>query len=97
MGSEKKTWKLKIANSAKKSIESLNKDFRKEIIQNLQSLVEDPFQGDIERIEGKKDFYRLRIGSYRLYFKVLRKSRTIEVPLFDSKGEIKLRKIQRLK
>ena len=98
MKSKKKRWKVsKIANSARKNIVSLDDDFREEVLKIIRCLEESPFSHDIEKIKGKKYFYRLRIGDYRLYFKVSPDSNTIEIPLFDYRGRIKDKTIQRLK
>jgi len=44
----------------------------------MEELKKDPFQGDIKKIKGTEDIFRLRWGSYRLYFKLNFDCRTIE-------------------
>jgi mRNA-degrading endonuclease RelE of RelBE toxin-antitoxin system len=39
----------------------------------------DPFSGDIVKLEGDRDRYRRRAGSYRIFFRVERSTRTAEI------------------
>jgi len=52
--------------------------------------------GDVKRIKGKKDIYRLRSGRFRVYFRIIALSRSIEILLFDQRGAIKNKHLQRL-
>lgn len=98
MISKKETWVIsKIANSAKKNIEDLGLEWQEKIFINLENLQQNPFAGDIKKIHGKKDIYRLKIENHRLYFRVFPESLFIEILLFDYRGKIKDKTIQRLK
>jgi len=56
----------------------------------------DPFRGDIKKIKGTEDIFRLRWGSYRLYFKLDFDCRTIVILLFESRSRIKDKMIGRI-
>ncbi|MFW6132087.1 MAG: type II toxin-antitoxin system RelE family toxin [Candidatus Aminicenantaceae bacterium] len=91
-------WKISsIAKSASKNIKNLDRKFQKEVIQELDCLEQYPFFGNIKKVEGKKDIYRKKWGDYRFYFKVFPKSREIHILLFEYRGKIKKKTIQRLK
>jgi len=63
----------------------------------LEALQANPFEQDIRKIEGKKDIFRGRIGDFRYYFRLIRKSKSIEILLFEKRGSIKKKTIQRIK
>ena len=97
MTSHGSSWSIsKIANEARRTIESLDIDNRERVLDELDLIQEDPFSGDIKRIRGKLGIYRLRFGEFRIYFRLLPLSRHIEVLLFDHRGSIKGKTIQRL-
>jgi mRNA-degrading endonuclease RelE of RelBE toxin-antitoxin system len=39
----------------------------------------DPFQGDVIKLEGEADRYRRRVGSFRIFFRVDRPTRTVGI------------------
>jgi mRNA-degrading endonuclease RelE of RelBE toxin-antitoxin system len=91
------SWRIsKIANEARRAIESLDLDAQEMILTELEGLQAKPFLGDVKRIMGKKDIYRLRSGRFRIYFRIILATRSIEILLFDKRGAIKDKDIQRL-
>lgn len=91
------SWRIsKIANEARRAIDSLDLETQERILTELDGLQADPFSGDIKRIKGKKNIFRLRSGRFRIYFQILFSSRSIEVLLFDQRGAIKNKDLQRL-
>jgi mRNA-degrading endonuclease RelE of RelBE toxin-antitoxin system len=91
------SWHIsKIANEARRAIESLDLDTQERILTELEGLQANPFLGDVKRIKGKKDIYRLRSGRFRVYFRIIAVSRSIEILLFDQRGAIKNKHLQRL-
>ena len=97
MTSPGESWRIsKIANEARRAIESLDLDTQERILTEVAGLQANPFLGDIKRIKGKKDIYRLRSGRFRVYFRIIAASRLIEILLFDQRGAIKDKNIQRL-
>jgi mRNA-degrading endonuclease RelE of RelBE toxin-antitoxin system len=75
---------------------TLRPDSQKEVLLQLEALEKNPLQGGIKKIEGKKNIFRGRSGDFRYYFRLLPKSNSIEVLLFDIRGSIKQKKIQKL-
>jgi len=91
------SWRIsKIANEARRAIESLDLEAQERILIELEGLQANPFLGDVKRIKGKMDIYRLRSGRFRVYFRIIAVSRSIEILLFDQRGAIKDKDIQRL-
>ncbi len=97
MNTKTEKWKInKFANKAKKNINALSSDLHQKVIRQLENLEKKPF-GNVVKAEGKENIYRERIGSYRLYFRVDFRTKSIEIILFDHKSNIKKKIIQRLK
>ena len=98
MTSQRKKWVIsKIANSAKGNIESLDMGLQEKVLIRLECLQLNPFSGNVAKVHGKKNIFREKIGDYRFYFRIFPKTRKIEILLFDYRGKIKKKTIQRLK
>ena len=97
MTSPEKNWRIKrIANQARRAIESLDLEMQGRILAELENLQANPFSGDIKRIKGKEDIFRLRLGRFRVYFRAITATRAIEILLIDQRGAIKKKNLERL-
>jgi len=56
-----------IKKPAKKFIDSLPMNERRRIVDAIEHL---PDSGDIKRLQGHSDLYRLRVGAYRIIYTV---------------------------
>lgn len=45
----------------------------------LEELPEDPYRGDIEKLEGELYVWRRRVGNYRIILEILPKERMVNV------------------
>lgn len=98
MASQRKNWLIsKIVRSAQTNIENLDLKSQEEIIKKFECLEINPFLGNVQKVRGKINIYRGRIGKYRFYFKIIPQSRHIHILLFEYRGKIKDKTIQRLK
>ena len=57
---------LKITKTAEKSIKKLNEPFKSRIIKAVKKLP----SGDVKKLRGYDSFYRLRLGDYRVIYKM---------------------------
>lgn len=97
MTSPAESWRIsKIANSARRTLADLDVEIQWRILLTLEGMQADPFGGDVKKIKGKEDLFRLRVESYRIYFRLDRKARAIEIVLIDKRGQIKDKSIERL-
>ena len=97
MTSRDKKWRItKIANSARKNILNLEPESQKVVLHQLEALELNPYRCDIKKIAGKTNIYRGRIGNYRYYFRLILSLKSIEILLFESRGNIKQKNIQRM-
>jgi mRNA-degrading endonuclease RelE of RelBE toxin-antitoxin system len=56
----------------------------------------EPLSGDVVKVQGKEDIYRLRVDSYRVYFRLDSHDKSIDILLIDNKAAVKEKRIQRL-
>jgi mRNA interferase RelE/StbE len=73
------TWTIVVAKAAQKQLKRIpGKDLDK-IMAAIRAMAADPFQGDIVKLEGDEDGYRRRVGSFRVFFRVDRASRMVQI------------------
>ena len=61
---------LFISEEARDQLRALPTEHRKNIGYRLQ-LLQEQFTGDIRKLEGQRSHYRLRVGSYRILFRLI--------------------------
>lgn len=72
-------WQVRIANTARKNLKRFPIKDKERIKLSLDELVFNPYGGDIEKMEGKENSWRRRIGSYRVFFDIDKKNKIINV------------------
>ena len=60
-------FKLFISEEAREQLRHLSDDNRRQIGYRVQ-LLQDDFFGDIKKLKGPDNLYRLRVGAYRILF-----------------------------
>lgn len=78
------TYKIEIEKPALKFIQKQPKPQRIRIIQAIQKLPE----GDIKKLQGNHDFYRLRVGDYRIIYRIEEDRLLITVVNVGNRGQI---------
>jgi mRNA interferase RelE/StbE len=63
------TYQLVIDEAALDQLRALPKEVRRNIGYRLD-LLQNSFQGDVKKLEGVEGCYRLRVGSYRILFRL---------------------------
>jgi len=58
-----------LERNAAKKLERTNEPLKSRIIKGLSGLSEEPPHGNIKKLQGRDD-YRLRVGSYRVLFRI---------------------------
>jgi mRNA interferase RelE/StbE len=79
------SFEIEYSVKALKFLESLSKDTCERIINKVDSLKENPFRF-LEHFEG--DYYKLRIGDYRLLIDVDFDGKKIIIQVLDKRGKI---------
>ncbi len=61
-------WYIEIANIVKKDIRKIPKKDFGYISMVIESMKTDPFIGDRQKLKGKENEYRRRVGNWRVFF-----------------------------
>jgi mRNA-degrading endonuclease RelE of RelBE toxin-antitoxin system len=74
-------WIVHVQNEAAKQLKAIPPDRRKRILSDLNALETDPFQGLVKPLKGKenKGRYRKVSGRYRIIFRPIHATHTVEV------------------
>jgi mRNA interferase RelE/StbE len=72
-------WTIIVAKAAQKQLTGFPAKDQKRIAAALWSMSEDPFSGDIIKLEGANNCWRRRVGNYRIFFAVDTATKTMAV------------------
>jgi mRNA interferase RelE/StbE len=61
-------WQIEFARPAERDLKRLPPSMRSRIALALNGLLRIPRQGDIQKLEGTENEYRLRVGDWRVIF-----------------------------
>ena len=64
------SWDVKIAERAVKQLKRIPEKDAQRLSFILQSLSQNPYEGDLEKIKGEENVWRRRIGNYRIIYEV---------------------------
>jgi len=73
------SWNLNIANCVKKEARKIPKKDFVQIKAVIESMRTDPFIGDRQKLKGKDSEYRRRVGNWRVFFQINKKTKTITI------------------
>ena len=73
------TWSLQLAGPAQKDFRKLPPKDQMRVRSALLNMQENPFQGDIKRLQGQPTGWRRRVGSYRILYDLYFDQRLIVV------------------
>jgi mRNA interferase RelE/StbE len=76
-------WEIVVANRAKKELLKIPQKNAERILQAIQKLENNPFAGDIKRMEGEDNVWRKRVGSYRIFYELMDEARMIRIFKID--------------
>lgn len=79
-------WRVVFARQAEKQLERLTPELRNRILDRLDGLLTDPPGGDILKLHGSRDEYRLRVGDWRVIFARNTDERTVEIKAVHPRG-----------
>ena len=72
-------WTVTVARPAQKQVAKFPARDQQKIGGAVHSMAEDPFSGDVRKLEGEVDRWRRRVGSYRIFFTVDRRTKAVAV------------------
>ncbi len=72
-------YKIELKPSIAKDIRKIPQAFLSKIDEAISKLVEDPLPENPKKLQGYQDYYRLRVGMYRVIYKVGKKIEIITI------------------
>ena len=83
-------YKVNYHKQVLKFLKSQSMEIREKVINCFEIIKENPFNNnlDIKPLKGFKNFYRLRIGKFRIIFKIEKEELIIYVISAGSRGDI---------
>ncbi|HCM43580.1 MAG: hypothetical protein UY39_C0023G0004 [Candidatus Kaiserbacteria bacterium GW2011_GWC2_49_12] len=76
-------WRLEIDPRVWKELAKIPGKDRLTVISVIESFSVNPYFGDIRKLKSKGDTWRRRVGSYRVYYELNTKQRTVSVFHFE--------------
>ncbi len=72
-------FKISIARSARKELESLPRYVVEKVVIEIEHLAENPFPKGSKKLKGDKNRWRIRVGDYRIIYSILFKELIIDI------------------
>ncbi len=77
---------IKYSKTFIKSLSNLDKRYRQNILTSIEGLIKIPPEGDIKPLKGYNNTNRLRVGKYRILFRII--DDTLFIDSLGSRGDI---------
>jgi len=78
--------RFKLMPDAKSYLDLLNKETVKKIYESLRKITKEPPVGDVKKLQGNENLYRLRLGDLRIIFE--KKDNHILVEKIAPRGQV---------
>jgi len=73
------SYRVLLKKTVYKDLRNINPMYVQRIIDRIRELSANPFPRDSEKLAGSENFYRLRVGDYRIVYQVDNKNKTVIV------------------
>ncbi|MBO8183706.1 MAG: type II toxin-antitoxin system RelE/ParE family toxin [Archaeoglobus sp.] len=80
-------FKVKLHRRVIKFLQRLDENNRKRIFLAIEKL-EDPFSQPYEKVKGRRDLYKIRVGDYRVIYRLDKDNREVSVHLVDKRERV---------
>ncbi len=64
------SYQVEITPAAQRQIKKLSPDVQQRIIERLEALAVEPRPPRVVKLEGEESLYRVRVGNYRIVYKI---------------------------
>jgi mRNA interferase RelE/StbE len=81
-------YRIEFASSAVREFKALERPVQRRIATRVDALAADPFPPDVKKLQGAPDHYRIRVGDYRVIYRVEKKIVTIVVVKIGHRREV---------
>ncbi|MFM9969635.1 MAG: type II toxin-antitoxin system RelE family toxin [Burkholderiales bacterium] len=77
-----------MARSARKEIEALDPPVAERILKHIESLIDEPRPSGVTKLEGSKDQWRIRIGDWRVVYRIDDKEKLVDISVVRNRREL---------
>lgn len=70
MSVEEVAYRIEVTPRARKDLKALPKRERQRVAEQIEALKADPRQTGCKQLKGREDFYRIRVGDYRVIYQI---------------------------
>ena len=81
-------YRIYLTKKAQKIIKNLSKSDRENILSKIKKLISSNHSLDIRKLKGYENFFRIRIGSYRVVYEPLHKKIVVEIIFVGHRKDI---------
>jgi len=67
------SYRVEITRKAAKQVKSLSQEVQERIRAEIKALADNPRPAGAKKISGKENFYRVRVGDYRILYEIQNK------------------------
>lgn len=82
------SYEVQILPKAARQIKALSVDVRQDISRTIQSLANEPRPIGVKKLSGEKDIYRVRVGNYRVLYRIVDKVLVVVVVSVGHRREV---------
>ena len=79
---------IDFAPAAEKAFLRLSRDIQRRLMPRIESLAEDPRPHNVRSLQGEKETYRLRVGDYRIVYRVNDETEYVYVTLIGHRSSV---------
>ncbi len=76
------------ARSARKELQNLDPQVARRILRQLEALVKNPRPSGVAKLEGASDLWRIRVGDWRVVYRILDRERLVDVIAVRHRREV---------
>jgi len=82
------SYEVQILPKAVRQIKALSVEVRQDISLTIQSLANEPRPIGVKKLSGEKDIYRVRVGNYRVLYRIIDKVLVVVVVSVGHRREV---------
>ncbi len=80
-------YRIEVARSALKSLARIPQPYQRRIRDRIRTLATNPRPPGVKKLRGDRDYYRIRIGDYRVLYTVNDKERIVRIAVIAHRRE----------
>ena len=80
--------KIEFGTKSLKFLSKLEKVSKERVFKRIKELDEDPFPSDVKKLKGEKDVYRIRIGDFRVLYRIIPEDDVILIFRVDKRSRV---------